>query len=258
MNRLASALLVATTLLPLHADDLPKAETILDHFIEVTGGKAAHEKIHSEVTKGTMEFVGKGIKGKIASYEAEPNKNFTLADLDGIGKVESGTDGDVFWERSAIAGPRIKSGDEREEILRASIFNPHLNWRKLYATFETAGSESVDGEDCYKLLLTPKTGQPVSEWYAKKSGLLLKTSSVHKTQMGDIPADSLLKDYKPVSGILMPFTRIDRFAGQEIQIRVDSIEFDSAIPKDRFELPEEIKALVRKDGTTHEKPNEKK
>ncbi len=258
MNRLRCALLAGTILLPLHADDLPKAETVLDHFIEVTGGKAAHEKIHSEVTKGTMEFVGKGIKGKIASYEAEPNKNFTLADLEGVGKVESGTDGDVFWERSAITGPRIKSGDERDEILRASIFNPYLNWRKLYATVETTGSESVDGEDCYKLLLTPKTGQPITEWYAKKSGLLVKSSSVHKTQMGDIPADSLLKDYKPVAGLLMPFTRIDRFAGQEIQIRVDSIEFDSGVPKDRFELPEEIKALVRKSGATNEKPIEKK
>ena len=35
---------------------LPKAETILDRYIEVTGGKAAYDKRTSEITTGTMEL----------------------------------------------------------------------------------------------------------------------------------------------------------------------------------------------------------
>ena len=31
------------------ADDLPKADTILDKYVEVTGGKAAYAKIHTEL-----------------------------------------------------------------------------------------------------------------------------------------------------------------------------------------------------------------
>src|SRR5258708_5849715 len=60
------------------ADPLPKPETILDHYVEVTGGKAAYEKIHSEVVKGKMEVTGRGIAGSLVSYSAEPNRNYTL------------------------------------------------------------------------------------------------------------------------------------------------------------------------------------
>ena len=37
------------------AADLPKGDALLDKYIEVTGGKAAHAKIHSDMTTGTME-----------------------------------------------------------------------------------------------------------------------------------------------------------------------------------------------------------
>ena len=235
------------------AGETPKAEAILDRYLEVTGGKAAYEKIHSEVSKGTMDLAGRGIKGALLSYQAEPNLEYTMVELEGIGKVESGSDGDVFWERSAITGPRIKDGDEREEISRAAIFNPHLHWRKIYEKAEVGGAESVEGEECVKLVLTPKAGSPVTEWYSKKTGLLMKQSSVHKTSMGEIPAEALLKDYKPVGGLTMPFTRVSKFAGQEIQIHLDSIEFNGEIPKDKFNLPEEIKTLLRKNGATNEK-----
>jgi hypothetical protein len=249
MNRRAFCLSLAGLPL-LAAEEAPKAEGILERFIEVTGGKAVYEKIHNELSKGTIEFMGRGIKGTLVSYEAEGHLEYSVADASGVGKMESGSDGNVFWERSAIAGPRIKTGEEREEIARAGIFQPYLNWRKIYEKAELAGSEVVDGDDCYKIVLTPKVGKPVSQFFSKKSGLLLKTSSVHATQMGDIPAEAFLRDYKASSGILISFARLERFAGQEIQIHLDSVEFNAEIPKERFELPDDIKALVRKNGAT--------
>ncbi len=234
------------------AQDLPTGESILDRYVEVTGGKGAYDKIHNEVAKGTMELTGKNVKGTIVSYQAEPNKDYSAVDIEGVGKVESGTDGTVAWENSAIAGPRIKTDVERDEMIRASAFNAHLNWRIMYDKVETAGSETVEGEDCSKVVLTPKSGRPETEYYSKKTGLLVKTASVNTTQMGDLPTEALVKDYKEVSGVKMAFTRVNRLAGQEIQVHLDSIEINADIPKDRFDLPEAIKALLRKDGDIHE------
>jgi hypothetical protein len=237
---------------PALAQDPPKAESLLDRYVEVTGGKAAYDKIHNEVAKGTMELTGKNVKGVIVSYQAEPNKDYSSVVIEGVGKVESGTDGTVAWENSALAGPRIKTDVERDEMIRASVFNGHLNWRTLYDKVETAGSETVEGDDCYKIVLTPKTGRPETEYYSKKTGLLVKTSSVETSQMGDVPTEALVKDYKEVSGVKMAFTRVNRVAGQEIQVHLDSIEVNADIPKDRFDLPEEIKALLRKNGAVHD------
>jgi hypothetical protein len=237
---------------PAAAQDLPSGESILQRYVDVTGGKAAYDKIHNEVAKGTMELTGKNVRGMIVSFEAEPNKNYSAVDIEGVGKVESGTDGTVAWENSAIAGPRIKTDVERDEMIRASVFNAHLSWQTLYQKVETTGSETIDGDECYRVVLTPKSGRPETEYYSKKTGLLVKTSNVNTTQMGEVATEGFVKDYKDVSGVKMAFTRVNRVAGQEIQVHLDTIEVNAEIPKDRFELPEEIKALLRKNGAVHE------
>ena len=56
MNKLAFALLFTAGPFFAVADELPKAGTILDRFVEVVGGKAAFEKHHNEVMHGNMEF----------------------------------------------------------------------------------------------------------------------------------------------------------------------------------------------------------
>ena len=58
---LAAALAAAAGARLNAADDLPKAETILERYIEVTGGRAVYEKTHSEIATGSMEIAGMGI-----------------------------------------------------------------------------------------------------------------------------------------------------------------------------------------------------
>ena len=154
---------------PAAAQDLPSGESILQRYVDVTGGKAAYDKIHNEVAKGTMELTGKNVRGMIVSFEAGPNKNYSAVDIEGVGKVESGTDGTVAWENSAIAGPRIKTDVERDEMIRASVFNAHLSWQTLYQKVETTGSETIDGDECYRVVLTPKSGRPETEYYTVRN-----------------------------------------------------------------------------------------
>ena len=149
-NILLCAAMVLATGAHLAADELPKAETILDKYIEVTGGKAAYEKNRSEVSTGTMEFVGKGIKGTVSSFRAAPDKSYTEVDIQGIGKVKEGTDGKMAWSLSAMQGPRVKDGEEKASALQAARFNAELHWRDIYKA-ETKGVEKVDGKDCYKV-----------------------------------------------------------------------------------------------------------
>src|SRR2546425_13319472 len=83
------------------ADPLPKAEAILDKYIEVTGGKAAYEKKRTEVSTAVMEVIGKGVKANMTSYHAEPNHSYLGVEIEGIGKKEEGTGGWVVLEGSA-------------------------------------------------------------------------------------------------------------------------------------------------------------
>src|SRR5712691_10045774 len=178
------------------ADPLPKGETILDKYIEVTGGKAAYEKKRSEVSSAVMEFVGKGVKANMTMYHAERAKTYVVVEIEGIGKIEEGTDGSVVWERSALKGPRIKTGEERAVALRAADIRHDIRWRNFFSKVECTGIEPIDGRICYRVVLTPRDGQPETRYYDKTSNLLVRTNMIMKTEMGEIPAESSVSDYR--------------------------------------------------------------
>jgi hypothetical protein len=228
------------------AGDLPKADMILDKYVEVTGGKAAYAKLRSETTTGTMEFRAMGLTGKLVSYHVDPDQSLVEITMEGMGRILEGTNGEIAWTVNSMQGPRIKDGDERSEALLHAKFNSDLRWRDLYSRAETAGIESIDGKDCYKLVLTPKSGNPVTKWYDKESGLLLKMRVKAHSPMGEIESDSVLSDYRKEGEILMAHKVAQHAATIEIAVTIESVKYNAEIPKDKFELPDEIKALLKK------------
>lgn len=227
------------------ADDLPKGETILDKYIEVTGGKAAHAKVKSDVSSGEMTLGAMGLKGKVMSYSQSPDKRVVEITLEGIGKISEGSNGEIAWSHSAMQGPRLKEGDEKAEALLQGKHNADSQWRDLYTSAETKGVESVDGKECYKVVVTPKSGKPQTRWYDKQSGLLLKMVMTSRSPMGEIEVESFLSDYRKEGELLLPHKISNKMAGQEIAMTIDKVEQNVEIPKDRFEPPAEVKALIK-------------
>jgi zinc protease len=242
--RIGLALAFASAVLA--ADELPKGDTILDKYVEATGGKAAYSKLHNQVVNGTTEFKTMGMKGKMMVYTAEPDKHYTEIELGGIGKIQEGSNGDVVWSYSAMQGPRIKEGDEKAEALLQGKFNSEVNWRDLFKSAETVGVEQVDGKDCYKVVLTPKTGPAITKWFSKDTGLLMKMAMTSKTPMGDIQSDSTYSDYRKEGEVLVPHKVVTHVATMELVMTVDGVQSNVDIPKDKFDPPAEVKALMNK------------
>jgi len=209
---------------------LPKAETILDRYVEVTGGKAAYEKRKNEIETGTIEVKAQGLKGTYTRYMGEPAEAYSIIELAGVGKIEEGVDKGVAWEKNAMLGPRVKSGVEKAQALREATFNSPLHWRELNSKVETAGTETIDGEICYKVVLTPAEAPPETMYFQKKSGFAVKITTTVVSIMGEAPAEMFANDYKSFGGIMMA-TRITQRAGGQRKtskrisrlLRIDSI-----------------------------------
>ncbi|MBX9603503.1 MAG: outer membrane lipoprotein-sorting protein [Bryobacteraceae bacterium] len=228
------------------AAELPKAETVLDRFVEVTGGKAAYEKRKTETQTGSVEFVGQGVKGTITAHAAAPENSYMSMELEGVGRIEQGFAAGVAWEKSALMGPRVKTGGELAQVRRESTFNGPLHWRKLYTKVETVGVEPVNGEDCYKIVLTPAEGKPETDYFSKASGLMVKRVMVANTPLGDIPTETVLSDWKQMGGVLQPGKLVQKAAGQQIAITMDSSKVNEPLPDGIFDLPADIKKLMEK------------
>jgi hypothetical protein len=245
-RRVLLVVLLACSATGFAADPLPSAESILDRYVQVTGGKQAYEKRKTEIAHGTVEYAAIGIKGSLTRYAAEPDKYYATLDIEGLGKVETGVNGQIAWENSALLGPRVKTGVERAEAIREGNMSSTVNWRKLYPKVVNAGIETIDGEECFKVVMTPAEGQPITGYYQKKSGLQVKLTTVASTQLGDIPVEIIASDYKDFGGILEPAKVIQKAGPQEIIMTLERVEVNPAIPAERFALPAEVRALVDK------------
>lgn len=230
-------------------EKLPTAEEVLDKAVDALGGKAALEKHRNRVSKGTFEIPAMGQKGTLHSFEAEPNKYYQVIELPGGLKVESGSDGEVYWDVQP-QGARILEGEEKAFKERDSRFNGPLHWRTLYKTVECVGIEKVDEQPCYKVVMTPERGAPQTIYYDTDSYLALRMDVVLKTPQGPIQAELRFADYKKVDGVRLPHKLTQKMLGMEQVMSIETIECNAEIPAERFALPQPVKALVEQSKAT--------
>ncbi|MFH1748669.1 MAG: hypothetical protein ABIG44_16665 [Planctomycetota bacterium] len=66
-----------------------------------------------------------------------------------------------------------------------------------------------------------------------------------KLPMGVIPMEIYASDYKPVDGVLIAHQARVIVMGGERLMKTESVEHNVKLPKDRFELPPEIKDIIK-------------
>lgn len=251
----ASRLVLGTALLmpayagapALAADDaLPSGEEVVNKFIEAIGGEAKLSKLENRIATGTVELATIQAKGPITIYEAAPNKLYSLAEISGVGKIESGCDGQVRWENTAMTGPRVLEGDEKAIADRLSAFDATIHWKKYYESAKTTAIEDVDGKLHYRVVLTPKVGPPVTAFYDRKTFLQTKVSLTMKSPMGEVPLEIVFDEYREVDGVLLPHKQVTRGPGIENIVTIKSIKHNVTMPNDRFVPPDAITALIER------------
>jgi hypothetical protein len=230
----------------------PTGEEVLDKYIEVTGGKAAYEKVKDRVVTGKMSVPAQGISGDIVMYQKAPNLTYMSINIPQIGVIERGFNGEIGWEKNPMTGTRIVDGEEKEQLLRESTINNELNWRNTYSKVENVGTENIDDKPAYKLVMTTKTGNEETRYYDVKSGLLVQTSMTVKNAQGVFPIVATPSDWREVAGIKMPFksTQELKSVGMEQIIAMDKVETNTDIPDSKFDLPEDVKELAKQEPTT--------
>jgi len=223
-----------------------QAEAILDRWAAAMGGADAFAKIDTAVAEGTIEMVGLGIQGALTIRQARPDHYAIEFEAPALGRVRSGTNGEIAWEVSDLQGPRLVEGSEKEFLLRSSVIDQPVRWRELYPTVELVGTATVDDVTCHELVLTPASGHPETWFVAQSSGLVVKMAVTVTHVMGEIPVEISLSDYRQVDGIMVPFRTMERMLMQQMLTTISNVEHNVELPADAFAPPDEVKALLAK------------
>ena len=227
---------------------LPSGEKIIKKNIKATGGRRAHKSVRNNKTESTNKMLQLGgLETKETSYRERPDKNYTITDCGTVGKYESGSDGKVAWEINPFLGTRrLLEGDELASRLLQDSFDGPDAWKRMYKSVKNEGVEDVNGKECYKVVFMPREGAPRTVYYDKETFLINKAVSDMKTPQGTSRSETWSLDYKEIAEILTPYKYTAYLNGQLTQeMTIKSIEPNIEIPKDTFDLPEEIKTLIK-------------
>ena len=228
------------------AAPLPTGDVVLAKYVEATGGAAAYDAIKNRVMQARMEILGANVVLSLTLYAAPPADLYTVTESEATGRIESGVSDGIAWENSAMRGAIVREGVERDDALRDAIFDRMAHWKEHLRSAECVGTTDVNGKTAYRVVATPKSGSAQTLYFDKDTGLLVRAETTVNTAAGAVPVVAEPGDFRKVDGIMLAFTSRMKVMGQERVVTIEKVEHNVAMPADRFALPAEIKALVKK------------
>ena len=258
-RRLAIALAISTLSLLLGSPQVlraadqydPQAVTLLDKYVDATGGKAAYDAIKNRVIKAELSMPARGVTGKMVAYSARPDKFYAVIETP-QGKLERGWNGKTAWMIEPAYGPRILKGLERAAVIRDSTQDRFAQWRDLFEQVKYAGEEEIGGKKYAKIVLTfrpidPEVKEsPVTAFLDPVTGLIAQYTTELIGPQRLVQVTAMLDDYQQTSGILLARKMTLKVADREQEIKVTSVQCNTEIPDSIFVLPKEIQELLVK------------
>jgi hypothetical protein len=217
------------------------ADEIISHYLKTIGGM---EKIQAVKTlRRTGKFTGGG------GFEAavlEENKRqgkvrqeFSLQGFTGI----TAYDGKSGWRIAPWQGkkdPEPLGEEEMKQILEDSDFDgPLVDYRQKGNKIEFVGMDEVEGTDSFKLRVTLANGDVRYYYMDTDYYVPIKIDTKRMVRGAEREYETVLGDYKEVSGWYLPHSVETNVKGSQDKQKVtyERIEANVAIDDSRFREP---------------------
>jgi hypothetical protein len=192
--------------------------SILERYVEASGGKSAFDKITSRVSTGTVELTSLDIRGTVEIFEQSPNKSSTITEASGLGVMQRTFDGTRGWLQDPLQGLIRFTGLGLEMVKANAVFNKQAKLTELYPAPVLLGKEQLNARDAYAVRMG------FEKWYfAVESGLLVRKGNTY------------YDDYREVDGIKLPFlVREEVLPGASIVYKLTEIKHNVKIDEAKF------------------------
>ena len=217
------------------------ADAVIAKNQEAQGGLAKLKAVQSVRMTGKMT-IGPGMDAPIVLEMTRPKQMRIDIAVQGM-TISQAYDGTTGWminpmsgrtEPEALPSEMLKLVDEQ-----ADMDGPLMDYKAKGNTVELLGTEKAEGADCYKLKITLKNGDVRTLYIDKDSYLLVKQESKTMMRGSEQLGDTIVGDYKEVSGLIMAHSIDTGQAGQPVRqkMTIDKIEVNVPIDDARFKMP---------------------
>ena len=223
-----------------------KLEDVIKKSIEAQGGLEKMKAIKTMKVTGKMIIGGGQLEAPMTSYMKRPGNNRTEISIQGQQIVEA-FDGTTKWSINPMLGSKDPQKASDEDTKAAAddadmVESPLVNYKEKGHSAELLGKEDVGGSMAYKIKVILKSGNVQTVYLDEKSFLTVKTVSKMKRMGQEFEAETLPGNYKPVDGVLIPFSSEMKVNKQSMQMVFDKIEANVPMDDKLFAMPEVKKA----------------
>lgn len=245
----------ALAVLPAIQASAQTVDELIKKNIDAHGGSQKLKAVKSAKSSGKITL--QGLEIPMTVIQKRPGMARMDLTFQGKSMVQA-YDGENGWKIDPFQGssePEKVAGDELKELQEQSDLDGALvDYKDKGHTVELIGKEDMEGTPVYKLKLTLKNGDVRHIYLDADNYLELKVTSKRKTPGGEIEVDTYLGNYKPLNGLVFPFSMESKVKGQTVsQFTIDKVELDVAIDDALFKMP----AKPQDKPKTDEKPKDK-
>lgn len=216
----------------------PTLDQILDKYIEASGGRAAWQKLHSRVSKGTVDVPAAGASGTIEVHEKAPDRVLITVSIAGT-VFTQGYDGAIGWSNDPQNGLREQTGAELAETKRDADFYHALDFRKLYPKLSVTGTDKIGDKSAYVVEATPAEGGDADRvYFDAQTGLLVRAITQHHNPDGSVePFTEDFEDFRVQDGVTIPFTIHQTNPQMSFTIKIDEVHHNVELSDAEFGKP---------------------
>lgn len=217
------------------SDSIPSLASIMEHYIDALGGRAAIERLGTRRCRGWLVFDLPSRTPPVyeilemETYSALPNR-WLLVGRDSSGTLQNGFDGEIGWDQNLHT---VKQEPRMERAKLAFLINPQgpLRIEDYFHDLVLAGAVEMEGRPCYAVE-SDRDGSSYTLYFDTETGLLRQ-----------IGYHWLLKDYREVDGVMFPFEIALSRKGGSTTYRFEEVEHNVPIDAETFAMPDAADAL---------------
>jgi outer membrane lipoprotein-sorting protein len=223
------------------AAQTPTVDELLAKNIESRGGAEKLRAITTRIVSGKVTAQGPQGPIDLSMQVFSKRPNMMLQEMEIAGThISTAFDGEKAWGVNPMTGGAAQElSGMQAELLReqASFDGPLALARSRNDTLEVAGKDQVEGTTAWKLVIT-HAGRATTVYLDEKTGLERKVSSSLSENGQQMLIESVISDYQPTDGIMVP-RKVQTLVGGQTQatVIIESVQFNQPIDDAKFKMP---------------------
>ena len=214
------------------------AKDVISDYLAAIGGKDKLMNLKSMEQTLKMNMMGQ--EATIMSFQQAPDKFAMKINAMGMTVQEQIFDGTKGLNAGMQGKQMVTEGPELEAMRDQAKMVAQMDYLGEGYVMELKGIEAIEGEKCYKLIVTNPSGKKSTEYYSVAKNLLMRNVSAQEANGQSITITSDFSDYKDVDGYMLPhkITVANPMAPQPMVMEATTIKVNSDIPSETFMIKE--------------------